>query len=409
MQRPHLMGVFPEELERILVEAGVPAFRGRQLLQWVFGSKVGEWSGMANIPAMLRERLQQLLEFPTLRLEKMEESSDEQTTKFLWVLPDEMKVESVLIRAPGRRTVCVSSQVGCPARCAFCASGRFGLVRNLTAGEIAEQVWQIERRLKEVGESVTNVVYMGMGEPLANYDEVVKSIRLLQHPSLLGLSGRRITVSTVGVVEQISRLANEDLGVSLVLSLHAPNQHLRRKIIPYARQVDLHELLDAVDQFVAQTKRETTYEYILLAGVNDQPEHARELAQLLRHRRGSVNLIPYNPVEGLRLERPCTGAISRFRHILEQEGILHTCRYTKGVDIAAACGQLALQVDPALAQKTPRAVGNQVAQQLLRQAQACGQNLTLQCGEQPQQESGCEKLNQVQGRALRTPALSSCH
>jgi 23S rRNA (adenine2503-C2)-methyltransferase len=380
MQRPHLMGLFPEELEKILLSAGLPAFRGRQLTQWVFGTKVGEWSQMANIPALVRDRLQQLVQFPTLKLERIEESSDEETTKFLWLLPDEMKVESVLIRAPGRRTVCVSSQVGCPARCAFCASGRFGLVRDLTAGEIAEQVWQIDRRLKEVGESVTNVVYMGMGEPLANYDEVVKSIRLLQHPALMGLSGRRITVSTVGVVEQIPRLANEDLGVSLVLSLHAPNQHLRRKIIPYARQVDLYELLDAIDGFVAQTKRETTYEYILLAGLNDQPEHARELAQLLRHRRGSVNLIPYNPVEGLKLERPTAAAVARFRHILDQEGILHTCRYTKGVDIAAACGQLALQVDPALAQKTPRLVGNQVARQLLGQVQGCGHNLQQPCG-----------------------------
>jgi 23S rRNA (adenine2503-C2)-methyltransferase len=376
MQRPLLTGLFPEELETLVKEAGIPAFRARQLLQWVYGSKVDDWSRMANIPASVREQLQSLVRFPVLKLSKVAESTDEQTTKFLWELPDGLKVESVLIRAPGRQTVCVSSQVGCPARCAFCASGRYGLVRNLEAGEIAEQVWHINRLLQAEGSSVSHVVYMGMGEPLENFDAVVRSIRLLQHPACGGLSPRRVTVSTVGVLDQIPRLAQEDLGVSLVLSLHAPNQHLRRKIIPYARQLDLHELLDAVEDYAQTSKRDTTFEYILLAGLNDQPEHALELADLLRHRRGNVNLIPYNPVEGLRLQRPSGHAVARFRQILDEEGIHNTCRYTKGDDIAAACGQLALQVDPALAMKAaPRvqAAGqgnleNRVARQLLKQA-----------------------------------------
>jgi 23S rRNA (adenine2503-C2)-methyltransferase len=365
MHSPFLTGLFPEELEQLVVEAGLPAFRARQLLSWVYGSKISDWSRMSNIPAKVREQMAALVRVPALQLSRIQESEDDQTTKFLWELADGMKVESVLIRAPGRYTVCVSSQVGCPARCAFCASGRYGLVRNLEAGEIAEQVWQINQRLQSEGQQVTNVVYMGMGEPLANMSAVVKSIRLLQDSRCTGLSPRRITVSTVGVVDQIPRLAEENLGCSLVLSLHAPSQHLRRKIIPYAREVDLHELLDAVEDYALKTGRDTTFEYILLAGINDQPEHALELAHLLRHRRGNVNLIPYNPVEGLKLKRPSSCAVARFRHILDEQGILNTCRYTKGDDIAAACGQLALQVDPALATGTRLRVGNSVARQLL--------------------------------------------
>jgi 23S rRNA (adenine2503-C2)-methyltransferase len=383
MHPPFLTGLFPEELEQLVAEAGLPAFRARQLLTWVYSSKISDWSRMNNIPASVREQLATLVRFPALQLCRVQESTDDQTTKFLWELSDGMKVESVLIRAPGRYTVCVSSQVGCPARCAFCASGRFGLVRNLEAGEIAEQVWQINQRLQAEGQKVTNVVYMGMGEPLANFEAVTRSIRLLQDARCTGLSPRRITVSTVGVIDEIPRLAEQDLGCSLVLSLHAPNQHLRRKIIPYAREVDLFELLDAVEDYAVNTGRDTTFEYILLAGINDQPEHARELADLLRHRRGNVNLIPYNPVEGLKLKRPSGCAVARFRQILDEEGILNTCRYTKGDDIAAACGQLALQVDPALANGTRLRLGNSVARQLLAVANGgCG-TPALACSAEP--------------------------
>ena len=379
MQLPLLSGLLPEELISLVSRSGLPAFRAKQTLQWIWGSQAESWSQMTNLPLEVRKQLESMVRFPALQLHTLHESKDDQTTKFLWELVDGLRVESVLIRAPDRHTVCVSTQVGCPARCAFCASGRYGLVRNLEAAEIVDQVRLIDRRLRQQQQRVSHVVFMGMGEPLENFDEVVRAIRLLQHPDCLGLSPRRITVSTVGVVERIPQLAAADLGVSLVLSLHAPNQHLRRKIIPYARQVDLLELLDAIESYAETSKRDTTFEYILLAGLNDQPEHARELADLLRHRRGSVNLIPYNPVEGLRLQRPCSGAIARFRQILDQEGILNTCRYTKGDDIAAACGQLALQVDPALAVQRARPVGNEVAKRLLAQTgtQLSGTQLSL--------------------------------
>ena len=216
-------------------------------------------------------------------------------------------------------------------------------MRNLSAAEIVEQVLHINRFLKEKGERVSHIVFMGMGEPMENYEAVVQAIQIFHQPEGLNISQRRITVSTVGVVEGIHRLAKEELKVNLVLSLHAPNQHIRKKIIPYARKYPLEEVLLAMESYFRDTKRDITYEYTLLAGINDQYQHARELATLLSGKQCTVNLIPYNPVDGLRLERPEKGIIEDFRAVLEDAGINTTWRYTKGKDIAAACGQLALQ------------------------------------------------------------------
>jgi 23S rRNA (adenine2503-C2)-methyltransferase len=215
-------------------------------------------------------------------------------------------------------------------------------MRNLAPAEIVEQVLHIDRFLQRRGERVSHIVFMGMGEPMENYGAVLRAIEILNAPYAFGISQRRITISTVGVVEGILRLAREELKVNLVLSLHAPNNHLRKKIIPYARRYSLEEILGAMDQYAAVTKRDITYEYTLLAGINDAPEHARELATLLQGKQCTVNLIPYNPVEGLRLRRPERETIEVFRQILEDAAIPTTWRYTKGKDIAAACGQLAL-------------------------------------------------------------------
>jgi 23S rRNA (adenine2503-C2)-methyltransferase len=212
--------------------------------------------------------------------------------------------------------------------------------------EIVEQVLHIDRDLKKIGERVCHIVFMGMGEPMENYEAVVKAIALFNDPAAFQISQRRITVSTVGVVEGIQRLAKEDVQVNLVLSLHAPNQHLRKKIIPYARKYPLEEILIAMDEYGRETKRDVTYEYTLLAGINDRAEHAEELAVLLRGKQCTVNLIPYNPVAGLHLKRPEAESIVAFREILMDAGINTTWRYTKGKDIAAACGQLALQKSP---------------------------------------------------------------
>lgn len=330
-------------LQNWLEQNGEKAFRAAQIFDWVYLHGAQSFEEMTNLSKALREKLAAFFRFPALKFIRSVESEDGETIKFLWELSDGKRVESVLILSGSRRTVCVSCQVGCPARCAFCASGKQGLLRNLSVGEIVEQVLHIDRHLKPKGERVCHIVFMGMGEPMENYDAVVQAIQIFNDPKAFQISQRRITVSTVGVVEGIDKLAKEDLSVNLVLSLHAPNQHLRKKIIPYARKYPLEEILMAMERYARETRRDITYEYTLLAGLNDTSEHAKELAQLLSGKQCTVNLIPYNPVEGLRLNRPSKEVIEDFRSILVGEGINTTWRYTKGKDIAAACGQLALQ------------------------------------------------------------------
>lgn len=318
-------------------------FRAAQIFDWIYAKGATSFSSMSNLSKPLRAKLDANFNFPVLKCLRMLHSEDGETIKFLWELPDQKRVESVLIMSEDRRTVCVSIQVGCPARCAFCASGKEGLKRNLTPAEVVEQVLHINRFLQEKGERVSHIVFMGMGEPLENYDTLVSAIEIFNSPDAFNISQRRITVSTVGVVEGIQKLALEQFKVNLVLSLHAPNQHLRKKIIPYARRYSLEEILIAMDEYASLTKRDITYEYTLLADLNDKKEHAEELATLLKGKQCTVNLIPYNPVDGLSLRRPEKEEIEMFRAILEEAGLNVTWRYTKGKDIAAACGQLALQ------------------------------------------------------------------
>lgn len=333
----------PSDLASLILEQGGKEFQAKQLLDWVYQKNILDWASMTNLSKELRQNLSKVLKLKVLELVRVQDSDDQETYKFLWKMRDGSLVESVLICSGARRTVCVSSQVGCPAKCAFCASGKNGFFRNLRPAEIVEQVIQINHWLKPKGESVSHIVYMGMGEPLKNYDPVVRSIRMISDPSLLNLSQRRITVSTVGIVEGIRRLAGEGLKVNLVLSLHAPNQKIRIKIIPYARKYPLDEIMKAMDEYSHKTKRDITYEYILIAGINDHPDHAHELAHMLHGKQCTVNLIPYNPVQGLHLKRPDRKAVKNFRSVLFGSKVVNTCRYTKGDDIAAACGQLALQ------------------------------------------------------------------
>lgn len=331
------------QLKTWMEQNGEKPFRAAQVFDWIYTKGAASFEQMTNLSKDFREKLHREFSFPVLKQLRTLESEDGETIKFLWELPDQKRVESVLIMSGDRRTVCVSCQVGCPARCAFCASGREGLLRNLSAAEIVEQVLHIDRFLEPQGERVSHIVFMGMGEPMENYEAVVQAIQIFHQPEGLNISQRRITVSTVGVVEGIHRLAKEELKVNLVLSLHAPNQHIRKKIIPYARKYPLEEILLAMESYFRDTKRDITYEYTLLAGINDRYEHARELATLLQDKQCTVNLIPYNPVDGLRLARPEKETIEQFRAILEEKGVNTTWRYTKGKDIAAACGQLALQ------------------------------------------------------------------
>lgn len=341
----HIHSLSLDQIKEWLVQQGEKTFRAAQIFEWIYQKTIGSWDEMSNISSSLKKTLSEHFTLSCLHLVKTEESSDGQTIKFLWRLEDDKLVESVLILAPGRQTVCVSSQVGCPARCAFCASGKAGLIRSLSAYEIFEQVYLIQKFLAEKGQRVSNVVFMGMGEPLENYDEIIKCIKLLCDPLRLNLAERKITVSTVGIVEGIKKLAAEGLQINLVLSLHAPNQHIRKKIIPFARKYELADILSSMLYYAEKTGRDITYEYTLLKNINDQAEHAEELALLVKDHPCTVNLIPYNPVEGLHLQRPEKESIESFRAILESKGIVVTWRYTKGKDIAAACGQLALKTE----------------------------------------------------------------
>ncbi len=332
-----------DQLSSWLKDNGEKEFHAKQIFEWVYVKGVKSWDQMSNLAKSLRVKLAASFRLSSLELAKMTESNDKETFKFLWKLSEGSFVESVLILSGSRRTVCVSSQVGCPAKCAFCASGKQGFFRNLRPYEIIEQILLINQWLMPKGERVSHIVYMGMGEPFKNYDSVIASIRILCDPAYFNISQRRITVSTVGVIEGIKRLTQENLNINLVLSLHAPNQHIRQKIIPYARKYPLEDLMEAMDQYSEITKRDITYEYTLLAGINDHPDHAFELSHLLKGRQCTVNLIPYNPVAGLKLRRPDKKSIKEFRSVLYGNRIVNTCRYTKGDDIAAACGQLALQ------------------------------------------------------------------
>jgi 23S rRNA (adenine2503-C2)-methyltransferase len=331
-----------EQLSDWLKNNGEKEFHAKQIFEWIYVKGASSWDQMSNLSLPLRAKLAESFRLSSLELVRMTESNDKETFKFLWRLSEGSLVESVLILSGQRRTVCVSSQVGCPAGCAFCASGKQGFFRNLRPYEIVEQVLLINQWLLQKGERVSHIVYMGMGEPFKNYDSVVASIRVVCDPACLNISQRRITVSTVGVIEGIKRLSQEDLNINLVLSLHAPNQQVRKKIIPYARKYPLDALMEAMDEYAEKTKRDITYEYTLLAGINDHPDHAFELAHLLKGRQCTVNLIPYNPVAGLKLRRPDKKNIKNFRSVLYGNRIVNTCRYTKGDDIAAACGQLAL-------------------------------------------------------------------
>lgn len=330
-----------EQLLGWMKENGEKSFYAKQILQWIYQKKAESFLQMTNLSKDLRNKLSLNFRFPSIQLVKIESSKEGETEKFLFRLSDQKLIESVLIYGEDRATVCVSSQVGCPARCAFCASGKEGLFRNLKAAEIIEQVLFINRFLGD--KNVTHIVFMGMGEPLENYDEVVKAVGVFTSEMYLNISQRRITISTVGLTEKIKELANEPFRVNLALSLHAPNEHIRKKIIPYARKYPLEEILEATHEYHLKTKRDITYEYTLIENINDQVEHAKELSYLLRKGHCTVNLIPYNPVPGLNLNRPSNKAIVAFYQELRKNGVVATQRYTKGTDTASACGQLALK------------------------------------------------------------------
>jgi 23S rRNA (adenine2503-C2)-methyltransferase len=332
-----LIGLTTNELEAVVQTLGQPLYRGRQIAAWLYRRGADSLDAMTDLPRALRERLAETHTVGLPEVAHRDEASDG-TIKYLLSLADGQQIESVYLPYADRVSVCLSTQVGCPAGCTFCATAQGGLARNLTAGEI---VGQLLRMQAESARRISHAVTMGMGEPLWNYDALVRSLRLLGNE--VGLSLRNLTVSTVGVAPGIRALAKEDLPITLALSLHAPDDALRARLIPTARKWKLEEILDACSEYARATGRNLTFEYLLLGGVNDSPEQARALAALLKEKRlpGNVNLIPFNYVEtpqGFR--RPSREAIHLFREELEKAGRVTTQRMTRGHAISAACGQL---------------------------------------------------------------------
>lgn len=334
----HLLDLSLSEFQDWLGEIGEKKFRGKQVFTWIYEKRVRDFELMSDLPKSLREQLAAEFEIYRCR-EAAVQTSRDGTDKLLIGLADGGQVECVLLRDGHRRSICVSSQVGCAMGCVFCASGLDGVDRNLTRGEIVEQMLRLQSRLAP-GERLSHIVMMGMGEPLANLERVLGALDTAHSPDGLGISPRRITISTVGLPPSIDRLAQNGIPYNLAVSLHAPNDELRSELVPVNRKIGIAAVLDAADRYFASSGRRLTFEYVLLGGLNDLPEHARQLAHLLRHRSVMLNVIPYNPVAGLPYKTPGKRAIAEFRQILESAGVNVMFRQRKGDEIDAACGQL---------------------------------------------------------------------
>jgi len=327
-------------LETQVLNLGLPGYRARQIWGWAYRHLVTDYAEMSNIPAALRDALATEAPVSLLKPVQTVTSHDGETIKTLYRTGDNQVLETVLMLYPNRATVCVSCQVGCAVGCAFCATGLMGLARNLGAGEMVAQVVGAAREARLRGRDLTNIVMMGMGEPLQNYAETMKFINIVHDPDGLDIGARRITVSTSGIVPKIDALAAEPLQLNLAVSLHAPDDELRSRLVPINRRYPIATLMAAVDRYIAKTRRRVSFEYALMRGINDSEQTARDLAELLRGRLCHVNIIPLNPVDVLPYERPDPEGIERFAEILRVAGIPTTVRYSRGIDIDAACGQL---------------------------------------------------------------------
>jgi 23S rRNA (adenine2503-C2)-methyltransferase len=319
---------------------GEPAYRAAQLFGWTYRSLVSGFDAMTNLPLPLRQQLAELATIQSLRPLDAVVSANGLTSKTLFELWDWETIEAVLMRYQGRHTVCISSQVGCAIGCPFCATGQSGFTRNLSTGEIVDQVLHSARLLKEQDLSISNVVLMGMGEPLANYDAMWGAIEILNDRRGFGLGSRRFTVSTAGLPPGITRLAQEELSVGLAVSLHAANNELRDRLVPLNRRYPLSDLITACREYAERTGRRVTFEYALIDGINDSPSQAEELGHLLRGLLCHVNLIPLNPTEDCNYQPSGRAHVLAFRRTLNRTGIPNTVRLGRGMDISAGCGQL---------------------------------------------------------------------
>ncbi len=332
-----------DELEVRLTEDGLPRFRARQIFSWAYQQLAASYEDMTVLPKTLRAELAEQLPMSRLDLVRTVETDDGQTRKLLFRTFDGEHLETVLMFYPDRTTVCVSCQVGCAVGCAFCATGMMGLTRNLTTGEMVSQVIEAAREATKLDRTLTNIVMMGMGEPFQNYAAVMKMVSILHDPQGMNFGARRTTLSTSGLIPFIDRLAEEPFQVKLAVSLHAPNDELRNQLVPLNRRYPVGELISACRRYVERTSRRVTFEYALIKDVNDSDEVALELARVLRGLLCHVNVIPLNPTPAAPFERPSPERIERFASLLRDRGIPATVRYSRGVDIAAACGQLRVE------------------------------------------------------------------
>jgi 23S rRNA (adenine2503-C2)-methyltransferase len=338
----NLLDLTPTEMEALAESLGAPRYHGRQLARWIFARGVADLEAMSDLPKDLRAALAGRASVDLPGIERRTPSQDG-SHKLVLRYPDGARAQAVLMPDGERLTLCLSTQVGCGFGCAFCFTGTMGLERNLSAGEIVGQV-MVARRGLDAGRRITHIVYMGMGEPLANYTATIKSLRLLADPQAFGFSPRRITVSTVGLVSGIERMARETLKVNLAISLHATSNEIRDRIMPVNRGFAIEELLAACRRFPLPFRQRMTFEYVLLDHVNDAVEDARRLVRLLKGIRAKINLIPFNDWEGSGFARPPLARILAFQAMLLEHGITATIRWSKGEDIGAACGQLREEV-----------------------------------------------------------------
>lgn len=334
----HLLDPTSHYLSTWLANQELPTYRAGQIHQWLFNNRVSSFDEMTNLPAPLRNQLNTSFDIWTTTVVQRLHAEDG-TEKLLLQLRDGGHIECVLLRDGFRRTICISSQVGCAMGCVFCASGLDGVERNLTAGEIVEQMLLLQRLLP-TDERLSHIVVMGMGEPLANIDQLLPALEQATAVNGLAISARRITISTVGLPTAIDRLTTQCPRFHLAVSLHAPNDELRDELVPVNKNIGLDRILAAADRYFEASGRRLTFEYVLLAGINDQPQHGHQLARRLRGRPALVNLIPYNPVAGLIYRTPTSTSVQRFRDELEKVGLTVQIRQRKGSTIYAACGQL---------------------------------------------------------------------
>ncbi len=337
--RPAILTLTAPDLEAWLATQAAPAYRRKQVWGWL-ARGAASFDEMADIPKPLRSELEREFRITSLRQVAVSEADRGLTTKTLYELDGGHSVESVVMRYSGRSTLCISSQAGCPIGCPFCATGKFPFGRNLKANEIVEQALDAVRVLAAEKRRLSHVVFMGMGEPMANYQAVVESVRRLSDPELLGISPRRVVVSTSGLIPRITQLGEEKMAVTLAISLHAARNELRDVLVPINRKYPVADLVVAAQAYADKTSRRVSYEWVLLAGVNDTERDAKELGRLLRGKLAHVNLIPFNPVEDTPYRAPERAAVRRFRDLVEAQSLTVTVRDTRGREADAACGQL---------------------------------------------------------------------